>query len=301
MQFHLLCHNISRQKQFLIKPNEENKWFLDDYTINPYSGCSFNCLYCYIRGSKYGINMEEKLSVKTNAVELLDKQLSLRAKKDQYGIIVLSSATDPYLQIEKEQMLTRQLLEVILKHRFPVHVITKSDLVVRDFDLLKQIEAAAILPKDLQDKLQRKVFITFSFSTIDDDVAKIFEPGATPPSKRLQTLETTLQNGFHSGVSMMPLLPYISDTTKNLEDMFGAFKKLKVNYVFPASITLFGDGGSDSKTLVLRAIEKHYPELVEKYKKFFLNSNAMPGYYGDAFSKKMKEMLVKYDLKNSIN
>ena len=85
-------------KTVLNKTKRRDAWFLDDYTINPYSGCSFNCLYCYIRGSKYGIHMEEKLSIKANAVEVLEKQLSNRAKKGQYGIIVLSSATDPYLQ-----------------------------------------------------------------------------------------------------------------------------------------------------------------------------------------------------------
>src|ERR1700745_3506626 len=116
-------------KTILNKTKRRDPWFLDEYTINPYSGCSFNCLYCYIRGSKYGEHMEEKLSMKTNAVELLEKQLSLRAKKNQFGFIVMSSATDSYLQIEKETQLTRKLLEVILKFRFPVHMITKSDLI----------------------------------------------------------------------------------------------------------------------------------------------------------------------------
>src|SRR5262245_29721814 len=100
-------------KSLLNKTKRRDSWFLDDYTINPYSGCSFNCLYCYIRGSKYGTHMEEKLSIKTNAIELLEKQLRSRAKKGQYGFIVLSSATDPYLQFEKEYLLTRRILEVI--------------------------------------------------------------------------------------------------------------------------------------------------------------------------------------------
>src|SRR5258707_14792974 len=107
-------------KSILNKTKRRDPWFLDDYTLNPYSGCSFNCLYCYIRGSKYGVHMEDRLSVKTNAVELLEKELSRRAKKGEYGIIVVSSATDPYLQFEKELRLTRKLLEVILKFRFPV-------------------------------------------------------------------------------------------------------------------------------------------------------------------------------------
>jgi DNA repair photolyase len=287
-------------KTILNKTKRRDPWFLDDYTINPYSGCSFNCLYCYIRGSRYGEHMEEKLAVKINAPELLDNQLRLRAKKNQYGIIVLSSATDPYLQAEKETMLTRKLLEIILKYRFPLHVITKSDLVIRDFDLLKEINRQAILPPDLKGRLSQKVFITFSFSTTDNAIAKIFEPGATPPDKRLQTLQATLDHGFLSGVSLMPLLPYITDTSDHLEKMYSIFKKIGVNYIFPASLTLFGSGSSDSKTLVLRAIEKHYPHLLEKYKQFFSTSNEMPAYYKKAFAKKMEELNVAYNFKNRI-
>jgi DNA repair photolyase len=287
-------------KTILNKKKQRDSWFLDDYTVNPYSGCSFNCLYCYIRGSKYGIHMEEKLTVKTNAVELLDKQLALRAKKNQFGIIVLSSATDPYLLFEKEEKLTRRMLEVILKHRFPVHIITKSDLVLRDLDLLKHIDEVAILPSDLHDKLSHKVFITFSFSTLDDAVAKIFEPGATLPSLRLETMKACIERGFFSGVSMMPLLPYISDTAESLNYMLKTFKGAKANHVFPATITLFGEGPADSKTLVFRAIEKHYPHLLVKYQKYFSNGNQLPHYYNLAFNKKIKEMMKEYGLKARI-
>ncbi|MGB3106980.1 SPL family radical SAM protein, partial [Sphingobacterium siyangense] len=183
-------------KSILNKTKQRDPWFLDDYTVNPYSGCSFNCLYCYIRGSKYGVNMAEKLSVKQNAIDLLDRALALRARKKQYGIIVLSSATDPYLQFEQTELLTRQLLEIILHYRFPVHIITKSDLVSRDFDLLKQIDAEAILPFDLQDKLTHRAFITFSFSTIDSEIAEIFEPGAPSPVLRLNTLSQARMMGL---------------------------------------------------------------------------------------------------------
>jgi DNA repair photolyase len=287
-------------KTILNKTKRRDPWFLDDYTINPYSGCSFNCLFCYIRGSKYGEHMEENLSVKTNAIELLEKQLSSRAKKQQYGFIVLSSATDPYLQFEKEEQLTRRILEVILHYRFPVHIITRSDLVIRDLDLLLKINEQAILPADLQDKLNHKTFITFSFSTLDDAVAKVFEPGATPPSLRLQTMQHVLKEGFFSGVSMMPMLPYITDTGENLEHMLLTFKEAGAHYVFPATITLFGSGPADSKTLVLRAVEKHYQHLLEKYQKLFANSNELPAYYRSAFQQKMMELMKKYGLKDQI-
>ncbi|HYG15001.1 MAG TPA: radical SAM protein [Bacteroidia bacterium] len=282
-------------KSILNKTRRRDPWFLDDYTLNPYSGCSFNCRYCYIRGSKYGNNLEIKTSVKTNAVELLDKQLALRAKKGQHGIIALSSATDPYLHFEEEYQLTRQLLQIILKHRFPVHIITKSPLVVRDFDVLKEIDKAAILPADLLGKVTGTV-ITFSFSTIDDAIAHIFEPGAPPPSERLKALEKAAQAGFKAGVSMMPLLPYITDTGQHLEEMYTAFKNVGARYVLPATITLFGEGQGDSKTLVFQAVEKHYPHLLPKYRKLFVQNSQLPAYYNKAFYNKAKELEEKYKI-----
>ena len=219
--------NEIQVKTVLNKTKRRDPWFLDDYTANPYSGCSFNCLYCYIRGSKYGTHMEEKLGIKVNSPEILEKNLAARAKKGQYGIVVMASATDPYLHFEQDYQLTRRFLELFLKYRFPVHIITKSDLVIRDFDLLKEIDANAVLPAELEGKLSRKVFVTFSFSTLDDRVGAIFEPGATPPSARLQTLKTTLAAGFHSGVSLMPLLPWISDKGDILEETYRTFSNYR--------------------------------------------------------------------------
>jgi DNA repair photolyase len=244
--------------------------------------------------------MEEKLAVKSNAADLLEKQLRLRAKKNQYGIIVMSSATDPYLQAEKDQQLTRRLLEIILAYRFPLHVITKSDLVTRDFDLLEKINAHAILPPDLKDKIDKKVFITFSFSTTDDRIGNIFEPGATTPTNRIKAMQSAIDNGFMSGVSLMPLLPYITDTAEHLESMFSIFKSSGVKYIFPASLTLFGNGNADSKTLVMRAIEKHYPHLKEKYSLMFSGSDQVPYSYQQALREKTKMLCNKYEIQNAL-
>lgn len=213
--------------------------------------------------------MAEKLTAKENAVELLDKQLSLHARKGRYGFVVLASATDAYLQVEKDLGITRKLLEVLLKHRFPVHIITKSDLVERDFDLLHAIGEQAILPTNLQHKLSSGVLITFSFSTLDERIASIFEPGATAPTKRLNTLALASKNGFKAGVSLMPLLPYISDSQEHLKTMYSTFRNAGAQYIMPASLTLFGEQPYDSKPLMLRAIKQHYLDLVEVYTKLF--------------------------------
>lgn len=287
-------------KSVLNKTKKRDSWFLDDYTLNLYSSCSFNCLYCYIRGSKYGTNLESSLSVKINALEILDKQLASRAKKGQYGFIVLSSATDPYLQIEEKYQLTRQALEIILKHKFPVHIITKSTLIERDFDLLTAIDKEAILPEDLSPKLNRGTMISFSFSTLDDQVGKHFEPGAPLPSRRLATVQKTVEQDFLTGISLMPLLPFISDTSTHLELLFQNFQSKKVDYVLPATLTLFGEGKADSKTLVMHIIRKHYPHLEARYIKYFANGANMPEYYRRAFSTKMKELSARYGIPASI-
>lgn len=283
-------------KSILNKKKKRDAWFLDDYTINLYSSCSFNCLYCYIRGSKYGSNLEESLSVKVNAIELLDKQLALRAKKGQFGYIVMSSATDPYLQIEKKYQLTREALKIVAKHRFPLHIITKSDLILRDIDLLHDVEKNAIIPADLSTQFKKGLIISFSFSTLHDNVGKIFEPGATKPSLRLQTLETILKQGFYAGVSLMPLIPFISDTKEHLDILFSSFKKINAKYVMPSTITLFGDDKADSKPLMLNAIRKHYPELESKYLSYFKDGSDMPAFYQKAFYKKMQELGETYAL-----
>ncbi len=93
-------------KSVLNKHKKRDSWFLDDYSVNPYEGCSCNCQYCYIRGSKYGENLEEKLAVKVNALEVLEKQLAARAKKGQYGIVVVGSATDAYMHQESTYRMT---------------------------------------------------------------------------------------------------------------------------------------------------------------------------------------------------
>ncbi|HLP12708.1 MAG TPA: radical SAM protein [Flavobacteriales bacterium] len=285
--------NLITAKSILNKKKKTDSWFLDDYTINGYSGCSFNCLYCYIRGSKYGINMAQKVSVKENALVLLEKQLHNRAKKREHGVIVLSSATDPYLQFEKQEQLTRGMLELILKYKFPVHMITKSDLILRDMDLLEKIQHEAIIPPHLP-KLKTGTIISFSFTSCDDAVCKIFEPGATPPSVRLNTAQTLVQNNFLVGVSMMPLLPYISDTTVSLNQMFDEFKRVGVKYILPATLTLFGQTNAESRPLVFRAIKKHYAGLFPKYEKLLGHNDYLPPYYHNAFMAKMKEMSHQY-------
>jgi len=292
-------------KSILNKHKKRDSWFLDDYSINPYEGCGFNCTYCYVHGSKYGENLAEKIVIKKAAAAILDKQLANRAKKNEFGFIAVGSATDAYMQVEEEFGLTRELLRVILKHRFPVFISTKSELIKRDLDLLKQIDANAILPEDLKLNPGRGVIISFSFSTLDEQLAKQIEPGAPAPQKRLEILKLFSDNGFLCGVNAMPLLPYISDTEEELEKIVAAAKQYGANYILIAGLTLFGNDvpiaiGSDSKQLVFRFLRNNYPDLVEKYEKMYGSVYYPSWQYQQELKKRSDVLCEKYKIKNSI-
>jgi len=287
-------------RSILNKHKKRDNWFLDEYSINPYEGCGFNCTYCYVHGSKYGENLAEKITIKKDAAAILDKQLANRAKKSEYGIIAVGSATDAYMQVEEEMGLTRQLLQVILKHRFPVFISTKSTLIARDFDLLKQIDEAAILPDDLIQTLRRGVIISFSFSTLNEQLASQLESGASSPRQRLETLKHCADNNFLCGANAMPLLPFISDTDEELEKIIAAAKQYGANYILTSGMTLFGEDERDSKQLYFRFIRNNYPELVERYEAMYGSVYYPSWKYQNDLKKRTELFCKKYQIRNSI-
>jgi len=287
-------------KSILNKHKKRDSWFLDDYSINPYEGCGFNCTYCYIRGSKYGENLAEKIIIKKDAAMILDKQLANRAKRNEFGFIAVGSATDAYMQVEEQIGLTREFLKIILKHRFPVFISTKSELIKRDLDLLKQIDETAILPEDLKQNPGRGVIISFSFSTLDEKLAKQIEPGAPAPKIRLDTLKLCIDNGLLSGVNAMPLLPFITDTDEELEKIIASAKEYGANFIFIAGLTLFGNGEKDSKELFFKFLSAHYPHLIEKYEAMYGSVYYPSWQYQQQLKRRADALCEKYKIKNSI-
>ena len=287
-------------KSILNKHKKRDNWFLDEYSTNPYEGCGFNCTYCYVHGSKYGETLAEKIVIKKDAVAILDRQLNNRAKKNEYGIIAVGSATDAYIQVEEEVGLTRKLLEVILKHRFPVFISTKSTLVARDFDLLKQIDESAILPPDLKQSLNRGVIISFSFSTLNEPLARQLESGAPPPQQRLEALRQCSLNGFLCGMNAMPLLPFISDTNEELEKIIAAAKQYGAFYILTSGMTLFGEDERDSKQLYFRFLKNYYPDLLEKYEAMYGTVYYPSWKYQNDLKKRTEMFCKKYQIRDSI-
>ncbi|HEY0741390.1 MAG TPA: radical SAM protein [Chryseosolibacter sp.] len=256
-------------KSILNKKKKRDSWFLDDYTLNPYEGCSMNCQYCYIRGSKYGENMAESLSAKVNGVEVLDRQLAFRVKKNQYGIVALASATDPYINAEETYQLTQRFLVTLLKHRFPVLMITKSEMILRDVEILKEIDRQAIHADDLKGKLNRGAIVSFSFSTLDPEIASTLEPGAPLPLQRLETMRKCKDAGLFVGMNCIPVLPFISDSDEKLEQLITAGKDYGADYILIGGLTLFGSNPADSKVLYQKFLERKYPKLTTEYKKLY--------------------------------
>ena len=244
--------------------------------------------------------MAKTLSVKVNAPELLEKQLSRRAKKGEYGIIALSSATEPYMPIEEKLKLTRRLLKIILKHRFPVEIATKSKLILRDLDILKEIDKNAILPADLKPKLKHGTIISFSVSTLDERLAKILEPGAPKPTERLETMKKCKEEGFFTGVCFIPVLPFLSDSEEEIEKTIRTVKEHGADFIFVGGLTLFGKGLTDCKTLYYKFLEKHYPNLVPKYKRLYRIFFAPSKEYQKELEKRSKRLCEKYGIKNRI-
>jgi DNA repair photolyase len=293
--------NEVRVKSVLNKKKKRDNWFLDDYTLNPYEGCSFNCQYCYIRGSKYGLNMEEKLAVKINALDVLDRQLAFRAKKNQYGIIALASATDPYIKAEENYRLTEGFLKLILKHQFPVLMITKSDGIVRDIPILKEIDEHAIQADDLKGKVNRGAIISFSFSTLDPSIASSLEPGAPSPQQRLQAMQKCKEAGLMVGMNCIPTLPFITDTDEQLEQMVRAAKDNGADYILIGGLTLFGSQPADSKVLYYKFLERHYPQVIEEYKKMYGRFFYPPQLYIKDLQRKADILCLKYGMKQRLH
>ena len=167
-------------------------------------------------------------------------------------------------------------------------------------DLLKKIDESAKLPYDLAAQLGKGAIITFSFSTMDCEVAQIFEPSAPSPIDRLKTMARLKEEGFLVGACLMPLLPFISDTSDQLDHMIKTIKSYGGDFVLCGGMTLFGDQCNDSRMKYYDALVKHFPEVLKKTKIIFDNSDYPPSYYQKKISDLTSEICRKYDIKNRI-
>lgn len=228
--------------------------------MNIYRGCSHGCIYCDARSACYQMKHAfEDIEVKRNAPLLLEGELHRKRKPCMVGTGAMS---DPYMHIEEKLELTRQCLAVIKNNHCGVAIQTKSSRILRDLDLLKQINETA------------KCVVQITITTFDDELCKVIEPNVCPTSERLKVLEIMQENGIPTVVWMTPILPYINDTVENIENIVRACAKRSVYgiLVFGMGLTL-RDG---DRQYYYGKLDQHFPGLKERYIRHYGNDYELP-------------------------
>lgn len=244
--------------------------------MNIYRGCSHGCVYCDSRSKCYHFTHDfEDIEVKQNAPELLEAALR---KKRKRCVIGTGSMCDPYIPIEKELCLTRRCLEVIDRYSFGAAVLTKSDLVLRDLDLLSSINKKA------------KAVVQMTITTADDELCKILEPGVCPTNRRVQVLRECRERGIPTVVWLSPLLPFINDTWENIDAIAGFCAEAGVKAILCFGIGLTLREGN--REYFYAALERsalrdsRFAGMKERYQKTF-------GYSYMATSPRDKELMAR--------
>ena len=240
-------------KVLLSHVKQPDTWFGLKYNLNLYRGCQHQCIYCDSRSECYQIENFKDILVKANALELLENELK---RKRVIGTIGTGSMNDPYMPIEKERRLMRGALERINRYRFPVHILTKNDLVLRDLDLLRQIS-------------QVYAAVSFTITTADDNLSAILEPGAPPSSARFEAIRRLAQEGIYTGILLMPVLPFLEDNPQNIKAIIQKARASGAAYILPS----FGMTLRDRQRAYYYArLDEHFPGVKEKYQRCFGNS-----------------------------
>jgi len=224
-----------------------DSWFGLTYAMNLYRGCQHQCIYCDSRSECYQLGDLSDIRIKKDALLILEKELK---SKRQKGTIGFGSMNDPYMPVEAKEELVRGALKLILKYNFPVHLLTKSDLIIRDIDIIRQIS----------DKSYAAASLTIT--TINDDLASIIEPAAPRSSARFDAIKKLSENGIYTGVMLMPVLPFINDTWEEIEQLIYKAKESGARYIiFMAGLTL----RKGSRDYFYEKLDKHFPQIKERY------------------------------------
>ena len=217
--------------------------------MNIYRGCSHGCIYCDSRSKCYQFTHPfEDIEVKKNAPELLEKTLRSKRKKCMIGTGAMS---DPYMHCEEELQLTRKCLEVIRKYEFGVAIQTKSDRILRDIDLLDEINKAS------------KCVVQMTLTTYDDDLCKKLEPNVCNTKRRIEVLKKMKEKGIPTIVWLTPILPFINDTRENVESILRECAGAGVKGIIDFGMGLTLREGD--REYYYAALDKHFPGMKKKY------------------------------------
>jgi len=231
----------------MVTQPKEHSWFGIDYNMNIYRGCSHGCIYCDSRSLCYRIENFDQIRAKQDALRIIRDDL---LKKRKRGIIATGSMSDPYNPCEKELKLTRNALELINAYRFGVAIDTKSTLILRDINILKDIQ------------LNSPVLIKITITTADDNLSKIIEPNAPVSSERFDAVKKLNENGVYTGILMMPILPFIEDTEENIINIVHKAKESGARFIYPAIGMTLRTG---NREYYYEKLAQYFPGVKEKY------------------------------------
>ena len=228
--------------------------------MNIYRGCSHGCIYCDSRSRCYQFTHPfEDIEVKQNAPELLEKTLRSKRKKCMIGTGAMS---DPYLHCEETLGLTRKCLEIIKKYEFGISIQTKSDMILRDIDLLDEINKSA------------KCVVQMTLTTYDDDLCRILEPNVCNTKRRIEVLEEMQKRGIPTIVWITPILPFINDTEENVTIILKECARVGVKGIIDFGMGLTLREGD--REYYYAALDKHFPGMKQRYIERYGNAYELP-------------------------
>jgi DNA repair photolyase len=242
-----------------------NRGSLSDYTLNCYTGCTHRCAYCYARFMQRFHPHDEPwgafVDVKINAIEALKRQLRRAAPGD----VFLSSACDGWQPIEADYRLTRRCCELLLERGFSLHILTKSRLVTRDFDIFRN----------------QPVTVGVTLTTLDDRLQQIWEPGASSISDRIAILELAHCEGLKTSIMFGPILPFLSDDERSIEAMLRLAAQQNVDAVWFDALNLRPRVWSAIAALV----QREFPDLLPRYSKILFDREFRTNYLAEVRSR----------------
>ena len=272
----------------LLHRSRETQWFGTDHTMNISRGCCHGCLYCDSRSDCYQIGEFDRVRAKADALRILRDDL---ARKVRPAFICTGAMSDPYNPFERELELTRYALELIDAYSCGVAVATKSDLIVRDIDILASIQTHS------------PVICKLTVTTADDALAAKLEPNAPPPSRRLAALGELSGAGLFAGVLLMPVLPFLEDSEENVLSVVEGAARAGAKFVYPALGVTMRQG---QREYFLDALERAFPGqgLKERYLRQFGDRyqcvSPRVKTLWKAFAAACRERGVLYDMKSII-
>lgn len=238
-------------KTILSKVKNGNEWYGVDYNMNLYKGCSHGCIYCDSRSNCYHIDNFDKVRGKENAILILEQEL---IKQKEKGVIGIGAMSDTYNPLERKYFQTREALKLISKYGYGVSIDTKSTLILRDIDLLKEINQ------------KNNVIIKFTITTPHDKLSKVIEPNVSLSSERLKAIKELSTNGIFTGIMMNPSLPFITDNEEDIRLLVKLAYSSGAKFIHTyLGMTL----RENQRDYYYQKLDKLFPNLKDKYIKYY--------------------------------